>query len=77
MQKQKSKAGRLVMIAMFMTLSLVASPNVMAQTECLGICEQNLERCLRENNSLLGPDCVEQYESCANACISSANAVLE
>jgi len=77
MQKQKSKAGRLVMIAMFMTLSLVTSLNVMAQTECLGICEQNMERCLREGNSLLGPDCVAQYELCANACISSANAVLE
>ena len=77
MQKQKSKASRLIMIAMLMTLSLVASPNVMAQTECLGNCEENYERCLREGNSLLGPDCVAQYELCANACISSANAVLE
>lgn len=77
MQKQKSKTARLVMIAMFMTVSLIASLNVMAQTECLGICEENLERCLREGNSLLGPNCVAQYQLCAIACISSANAVLE
>jgi hypothetical protein len=90
MKNQKSKAarrnisrfgnygrmGRLFSIAMLITLSLAASPNVMAQIECLGICEQNLERCLREPNSLLGPPCIDQYEACVNACLGAANAVL-
>lgn len=77
MQKQKSKAARLIMITMFMTMSLVASPNVLAQSECLGICEENLDRCLREGNSGFGPNCIAQYQLCVDACISNANGVLE
>jgi len=71
MQKQKSKAGLLLMITMFMTL--VTVPNVNAQSECLGLCEENYELCLREN----GSNCIAKYQLCAIACISSANAVLE
>jgi hypothetical protein len=91
MQKQKSKVGgtnisrsgnwsrvgRLFAIALFITLSVVANQKAEAQSECMGICEQNLERCLIDQYSPQGPSCIEKYEICASACIGAASAVLD
>jgi hypothetical protein len=91
MQKQKSKVGgkntshsgnwsrvgRLFAIALFITLSGVASQKAKAQSECMGICEQNFERCLIEQYSLQGPSCIEKYEICASACVGPASVVLD
>lgn len=52
---------------------LVSGPTAQAQVTCLGICEQNLEACIRNGGgSSLAPTCIEIWEACVAACVGSA-----
>ena len=66
---------RLLSIALVITLAVVVTN---AQVGCLGICEQNLAQCLRNQGSdpPSGGSCLENYENCVEDCLGSAGAIL-
>jgi hypothetical protein len=82
---EKSKAGRktisqraarrltsgLLSIALFIALSVIASPRVTAQVECLGACEAQLASCKSSEN------CQDAYEACVDACLGQYARILD
>lgn len=73
----KTKAT-ILSIVMLATLLLVPAHNANAQqAECLGRCEQQLAICVAEGGEQFGPDCIDGYNSCVNACLDTLAALLE
>ena len=71
---------RLLPIALFIALSVVGTPRVGAQVECLGVCEAQLASCVggpRFGDLQLSASCLETYEACVDACLGSFNAILD
>jgi hypothetical protein len=59
-------------VALLIAVYLVAGLTAQAQVSCLGICEQNLEACTRNNDVLsLAPTCIEIWEACVAACVGA------
>lgn len=74
-QTIKRQVSRLLSITLFLALAVGVSQ---AQVACLGVCEQNFERCLRTtgNGPQFSATCLETYEACVEACLGSAGAIL-
>ena len=66
---------RLLSIALVITFAVVAAK---AQMSCVGICEQNLAQCIRNqgNGPSLTASCLEQFDICVENCLEAAGAVL-
>lgn len=88
-EMQNSKTGRqtnsqrivrrssLLSIALLIALSVVASPRVTAQVECLGACEEQFAACLGNlEHGSPRSSCLDTYESCVDACLGGSAAVL-
>jgi hypothetical protein len=73
------KSGRRVLgllaIVLVIAFAVVA---INAQVECVGVCEQNLAQCIRNqgNGGSLSASCIETFEACVEACLGEAGAIL-
>jgi hypothetical protein len=64
-------------LALLIAVFLASGRTAQAQVTCMGICEQNLEACIRNGGgSSLAPTCVEVYEACISACVAGAASLI-
>jgi hypothetical protein len=72
----KTTGSTLMSIVLLGSIFLVAATNANAQVECLGRCEQQLALCIAEGGRQSTGTCLENYESCVNACLGRAARLL-
>lgn len=72
----KRQASGLLSIALFIAFSVIASPRVRAQVECLGACEAQLASCIRNQDSQFSASCQDTYEACVDACLGQYASIL-
>jgi len=73
----KRLTSGLLAIALFITLSVVASPKVTAQVACLGACEAQAASCVRDQGSQFSASCQDSYEACVDACLGQYAGLLD
>ncbi|HYJ89014.1 MAG TPA: hypothetical protein VEW46_23310 [Pyrinomonadaceae bacterium] len=61
-------------IALLIALSVVATPRVSAQVECLGACEAQLAACNQDPQ--FSASCQDTYEACVDACLGQYAGIL-